>query len=98
LLLVHLLLLLLLPPGNGLFTSSTLDKDWQVAHGLLPRAFNQIRIKNYFGVREPKHLQLSLSTCCCKHADYLRISLEVPVKSLLIVQVCAIPVHRWLAN
>lgn len=36
--------------GNGLFTSSTLDKDWQVAHGLLPRAFNQIRIKNYFGV------------------------------------------------
>lgn len=36
--------------GNGLFTSSTLDHDWQVAHGLLPRAFNQIRIKNYFPV------------------------------------------------
>jgi hypothetical protein len=37
--------------GNGLFTSSTLDHDWQVAHGLLPRGFNQIRIKNYYGVR-----------------------------------------------
>eukprot|EP00878_Enallax_costatus_P002291 GHUV01002466.1.p1 GENE.GHUV01002466.1~~GHUV01002466.1.p1 ORF type:complete len:1154 (+),score=313.19 GHUV01002466.1:119-3580(+) len=36
--------------GNGLFTSSTLDPDWENAHGLLPRAFNQIRIRNYFGV------------------------------------------------
>jgi hypothetical protein len=49
--LLLLLLLLLLLPGNGLFTSSSLDKDWQIAHGLLPRSFNQIRIKNYFGVR-----------------------------------------------
>eukprot|EP00775_Hariotina_reticulata_P009541 gene9541-9705_t len=36
--------------GNGLFTSSTYDPDWETAHGLLPRGFNQIRIKNYFGV------------------------------------------------
>eukprot|EP00882_Tetradesmus_deserticola_P011686 GHRQ01012364.1.p1 GENE.GHRQ01012364.1~~GHRQ01012364.1.p1 ORF type:complete len:311 (+),score=127.78 GHRQ01012364.1:1420-2352(+) len=36
--------------GNGLFTSSTLEKDWKVAHGLLPRSFNQIRVKNYFPV------------------------------------------------
>jgi hypothetical protein len=43
-------LLSCLSAGNGLFTSSTQDHDWQVAHGLLPRGFNQIRIKNYFGV------------------------------------------------
>ncbi|KAF8059389.1 cypD [Scenedesmus sp. PABB004] len=36
--------------GNGLFTSSTLDHDWESAHGLLPRGFNQIRIKNYYPV------------------------------------------------
>jgi hypothetical protein len=42
--------------GNGLFTSSTRDHDWQVAHGLLPRGFNQIRIKNYFGVSVAWHV------------------------------------------
>eukprot|EP00877_Chromochloris_zofingiensis_P012868 jgi/Chrzof1/7835/Cz02g38090.t1 len=36
--------------GNGLFTSSNTDMDWQTAHGLLPRGFNQIRVKNYFPV------------------------------------------------
>jgi hypothetical protein len=62
LLLLLLLVLLLLLPGNGLFTSSTLDKDWQVAHGLLPRAFNQIRIKNYFGVRRTAQQGLHAGT------------------------------------
>jgi hypothetical protein len=78
-----LLLLLLLPPGNGLFTSSTFDKDWQVAHGLLPRSFNQIRVKNYFGVSrlvscaalphhpEPARCHFSYATAlgdCFEHA------------------------------
>lgn len=62
--------------GNGLFTSSTRDHDWENAHGLLPRAFNQIRIKNYFPVRrqlQPPTRQLGLPAAshpaaCCMHA------------------------------
>jgi len=57
-------------PGNGLFTSSTRDHDWQVAHGLLPRGFNQIRIKNYYGVslhgryRFDTHPYCYVDCCC----------------------------------
>jgi hypothetical protein len=31
--------------GIGLFTSSTFDKDWESAHGLLPRFYNALKIK-----------------------------------------------------
>jgi hypothetical protein len=51
------------PTGNGLFTSSTRDDDWKTAHGLLPRGFNQIRIKNFFGVRRA-HQRASLARMC----------------------------------
>jgi hypothetical protein len=34
--------------SNGLFTSSTSDPDWASGHGLLPRAFNTMRVKGYF--------------------------------------------------
>eukprot|EP00442_Polarella_glacialis_P051737 CAMPEP_0115155730 /NCGR_PEP_ID=MMETSP0227-20121206/68055_1 /TAXON_ID=89957 /ORGANISM="Polarella glacialis, Strain CCMP 1383" /LENGTH=1158 /DNA_ID=CAMNT_0002566835 /DNA_START=113 /DNA_END=3586 /DNA_ORIENTATION=+ len=33
--------------GNGLFTSSETSEDWQVGHSLLPRGFNQIKVKSY---------------------------------------------------
>ena len=32
---------------NGLFTSSEISEDWKAAHNLLPRGFNQIKIKNF---------------------------------------------------
>jgi len=32
---------------NGLFTSSETSEDWKAAHSLLPRGFNQIKIKNF---------------------------------------------------
>ena len=32
---------------NGLFTSSETSEDWHTAHALLPRAFNEIRIRQY---------------------------------------------------
>lgn len=31
--------------GNGLFTSSETSEDWQTAHSILPRGFNQIKVK-----------------------------------------------------
>ena len=34
--------------GFGLFTSTTTDESWQTGHGVLPKFFNAIRIKNYF--------------------------------------------------
>ncbi|KIZ02858.1 NADPH--cytochrome P450 reductase [Monoraphidium neglectum] len=34
--------------GNGLFTSGTRDPDWQTAHGILPRAFNALKIRSYY--------------------------------------------------
>eukprot|EP00873_Tetraselmis_striata_P026190 jgi/Tetstr1/446454/TSEL_033995.t1 len=36
--------------GHGLFTDSTDSETWKTGHGLLPRAFNAIRIKNYFPI------------------------------------------------
>lgn len=33
--------------GNGLFTSSETSEDWQAAHSILPRGFNQIKIKSF---------------------------------------------------
>lgn len=32
---------------NGLFTSSENSEDWKTAHALLPRAFNELRIRQY---------------------------------------------------
>ena len=32
---------------NGLFTSSETSEDWKAAHNLLPRGFNQIKIKSF---------------------------------------------------
>jgi hypothetical protein len=43
--------------GNGLFTSGTRDPDWQTAHGILPRAFNALKIR----VRARPHATL----CAC---------------------------------
>lgn len=36
--------------GHGLFTDSTDSEIWKTGHGLLPRSFNAIRIKNYFPI------------------------------------------------
>eukprot|EP00933_Yihiella_yeosuensis_P050527 TRINITY_DN4832_c1_g1_i1.p1 TRINITY_DN4832_c1_g1~~TRINITY_DN4832_c1_g1_i1.p1 ORF type:complete len:1333 (-),score=305.99 TRINITY_DN4832_c1_g1_i1:372-4370(-) len=33
--------------ANGLFTSSETSEDWQSGHSILPRGFNQIKIKSY---------------------------------------------------
>mmetsp|Transcript_77557 Transcript_77557/g.136845 ORF Transcript_77557/g.136845 Transcript_77557/m.136845 type:complete len:1320 (-) Transcript_77557:350-4309(-) len=33
--------------GNGLFTSSETSEDWKSAHNLLPRGFNQIKVKSF---------------------------------------------------
>jgi hypothetical protein len=77
--LLLLLLLLLLLPGNGLFTSSSLDKDWQIAHGLLPRSFNQIRIKNYFGVRRLLSTALPRKRCCLNERKHAPDVLLAPV-------------------
>lgn len=33
--------------GNGLFTSGETSDDWQTAHSVLPRGFNQIKIKSF---------------------------------------------------
>lgn len=33
--------------ANGLFTSSETSDDWKTAHTLLPRGFNQIKIKSF---------------------------------------------------
>lgn len=33
--------------GNGLFTSSETSADWQAAHSILPRGFNQIKVKSF---------------------------------------------------
>jgi cytochrome P450 len=35
---------------TGLFTSSTTSKEWETAHGVLPKYFNAIRIKHYYPV------------------------------------------------
>ncbi|KAL3918290.1 MAG: hypothetical protein SGILL_004307, partial [Bacillariaceae sp.] len=36
--------------GKGLFTDSTNNDTWQTAHGILPKYFNAIRIKNYYPI------------------------------------------------
>lgn len=33
--------------GNGLFTSSETSEDWQSGHSVLPRGFNQIKVKSF---------------------------------------------------
>ena len=33
--------------ANGLFTSSETSEDWKTGHSLLPRGFNQIKIKSF---------------------------------------------------
>jgi cytochrome P450/NADPH-cytochrome P450 reductase len=33
--------------GNGLFTSSETSEDWQSGHSILPRGFNQIKVKAF---------------------------------------------------
>ena len=33
--------------ANGLFTSSETSDDWKTAHTLLPRGFNQIKVKSF---------------------------------------------------
>ncbi|CAJ1402651.1 unnamed protein product [Effrenium voratum] len=33
--------------ANGLFTSSETSEDWKTGHALLPRNFNQIKVKNF---------------------------------------------------
>lgn len=33
--------------GNGLFTSSEHSADWKAGHSLLPRGFNQIKVKSF---------------------------------------------------
>ncbi|KIY92424.1 cytochrome P450 [Monoraphidium neglectum] len=35
--------------SNGIFTSSTTDPDWASAHGLLPRFFNALKVKAFYG-------------------------------------------------
>jgi len=39
--------------GNGIFTSSTYDSDWQTAHGMLPRFYNALKIRTYYPASEP---------------------------------------------
>ena len=36
--------------GFGLFSNSTTETTWQTGHGVLPKFFNVIRIKNYFPI------------------------------------------------
>uniref|UniRef100_A0A7S4QGU7 NADPH--hemoprotein reductase n=1 Tax=Alexandrium monilatum TaxID=311494 RepID=A0A7S4QGU7_9DINO len=33
--------------GNGLFTSNETSEDWQSGHSVLPRGFNQIKVKSF---------------------------------------------------
>lgn len=58
--------------SNGIFTTSTTDPDWASIHGLLPRAFNALKVKGFYPASETARPRARASAPACDLGPALR--------------------------